>query len=296
MTVKDLQQYLHSRAQLVERALEQYLPADDIVPEILHRSMRYSTLGGGKRLRGILALAAAEVAQGSGEAALPLAAALEMIHAFSLIHDDLPCMDDDDWRRGKPSNHKMFGEAIALLAGDALLTRAFYLLTRLSLPDDAAVVNIVAEVAQAVGSEGLIGGQVVDLQSEGKNVDRATLEYIHRHKTGDLITVALRTGAMVGGAGKDLLASLTTYGREMGLLFQITDDILDVEGDADKLGKPVGSDATQGKATYPALFGMERAKEAARGAAEGAVAALEGLGEDAWPLRELAGYILHRDR
>jgi geranylgeranyl diphosphate synthase type II len=296
MKVKDLQQYVRSRAQLIERALEEYLPGDDVVPEILHRSMRYSTLGGGKRLRGILALTAAEIAQGSSDAALPLAAALEMIHSFSLIHDDLPCMDDDDWRRGKPSNHKMFGEAIALLAGDALLTRAFYLLTHLSLADDAAVVNIIAEVAQAVGSEGLIGGQVVDLQSEGKKVDRATLEYIHCHKTGDLITVALRTGAMVGGAGEELLASLTTYGRELGLLFQITDDILDVEGDVDKLGKPVGSDASHGKATYPALFGLEKAKEAAHGAAANALAALAGLGEEAWPLRELVGYILHRDR
>ncbi|NLN15705.1 MAG: polyprenyl synthetase family protein [Firmicutes bacterium] len=295
MKVKDLKQYSQSRAQLIEKALEEYLPGDDVVPEILHRSMRYSTLGGGKRLRGILALAAAEMAGGSRDTALPLAAALEMIHAFSLIHDDLPCMDDDDWRRGKPSNHKMFGEAIALLAGDALLTRAFYLLTRLALPGDV-VVNIVAEVAQAVGSEGLIGGQVVDLQSEGKQVDRATLEYIHCHKTGDLIAVALRTGAMVGGAGEELLASLTAYGRELGLLFQITDDILDVEGDADKLGKPVGSDVSHGKATYPALFGMEKAKEAAQAAAANALAAVAGLGEEAWPLRELIDYILHRDR
>jgi geranylgeranyl diphosphate synthase type II len=277
MKVKDLKQYSQSRAQLIEKALEEYLPGDDVVPEILHRSMRYSTLGGGKRLRGILALAAAEMAGGSRDTALPLAAALEMIHAFSLIHDDLPCMDDDDWRRGKPSNHKMFGEAIALLAGDV-------------------VVNIVAEVAQAVGSEGLIGGQVVDLQSEGKQVDRATLEYIHCHKTGDLIAVALRTGAMVGGAGEELLASLTAYGRELGLLFQITDDILDVEGDADKLGKPVGSDVSHGKATYPALFGMEKAKEAAQAAAANALAAVAGLGEEAWPLRELIDYILHRDR
>ena len=204
-------------------------------------------------------------------------------------------MDDDDWRRGKPSNHKMFGEAIALLAGDALLTRAFYLLTRLSLADDAAVVNIIAEVAQAVGSEGLIGGQVVDLQSEGKKVDRATLEYIHCHKTVDLITVALRTGAMVGGAGEELLASLTTYGRELGLLFQITDDILDVEGDVDKLASQWAVMRVM-ESDLPGTIWPGKGERGCHSAAAMGLAALAGLGEEAWPLRELVGYILHRDR
>ncbi|MGI6038090.1 MAG: polyprenyl synthetase family protein [Limnochordia bacterium] len=291
MHVGELKEYMAQRAAWVERALEEYLPGEGTMPAIIHEAMRYSTLGGGKRVRGVLTIMGAEVAGEEGAKVLPLAAAVEMIHAYSLVHDDLPCMDDDDYRRGKLANHKVFGEAMALLAGDALLTRAFYVLTFL----ENNQVAVIREVAAACGSEGLIGGQVVDLQSEEKEVDGATLDYIHRHKTGDLITISLRAGAMVAGAEGQLLDQLTTYGRELGLLFQITDDILDIEGDAAKLGKPVGSDAGAKKATYPRVHGMEAAKAAAQGAARRAKDAIASLGEQAWALNSLVDYILHRD-
>ncbi|HHV93798.1 MAG TPA: polyprenyl synthetase family protein [Firmicutes bacterium] len=285
----------------IERELAQCLPPDDAYPEKLHQAMRYSTLGGGKRLRGLLAVAAAQLAAKERfpavrSAAYRLAAAVEMLHTYSLIHDDLPCMDDDDFRRGKPSNHKVFGEAVAVLAGDALLTESFALLGQ--LPDLGVpvevVVAIMREMAAAGGSRGLIGGQVVDLESEGKQISAETLEYIHTHKTGALFRAVLRCGALLGRASQAELAAVTRYADGFGLCFQIVDDILDVVGDESKLGKKVGSDALQGKVTYVTLYGLEGARSLAVKAMEEAKAALAGL-EGTYILECLAEYIVHRD-
>ncbi len=289
---------LKARAALVDRALDELLPTEDTYPPVIHQAMRYSLFAGGKRLRPVLTLAAAETVGGDPGRVLPAACALELIHTYSLIHDDLPAMDNDDFRRGKPTCHRVYGEAVAILAGDALLTHAFVLLAKNAqnqLAPAERVVQVIEEVAAAAGTLGLIGGQVVDTVAADTPVDAATLEYIHRHKTGALYRVAVRAGAILAGATESQLQPLTTYAENLGLAFQIQDDILDVEGDPARLGKPVGSDARNKKATYPALFGLDAARAKAREAVAAALAALEPFDERADFLRELARFVIARD-
>jgi geranylgeranyl diphosphate synthase type II len=290
---------LKERAKIVESALEQFLPPAETYPPLIYEAMRYSVFAGGKRLRPVLALAAAEAAGGSADCVLPVACAIELIHTYSLIHDDLPAMDNDDFRRGKPTSHRVYGEAIAILAGDALLTLAFEIMTR-SLAEGSvsppAVLRVVSEIAQAAGPAGLIGGQVMDLLFSDRETDENTLLYIHRSKTGALYRAAVRSGGILAGASDEMLRSLTLYAEHLGLAFQIQDDILDEEGDQEKLGKPVGSDARNKKATFPALFGMEKAKKRAVREAEMAVQALEKFDRRADFLRRLALFVVTRDR
>ncbi|BAF59375.1 geranylgeranyl pyrophosphate synthase [Pelotomaculum thermopropionicum SI] len=286
---------LKKKAALVEEALERYLPPPDAYPPLIHHAMRYSVLGGGKRLRPALVMAGAEAVGGNAADVLPAACAVELIHTYSLVHDDLPAMDNDDYRRGRLTNHKVYGEAAAILAGDALLTLAFELLANNDRARPENIVRVIREAAAAAGTMGLIGGQVVDTFSAGKEIDESTLEYIHRHKTGALYRFSVRAGAMLAGAQEEQLASLTAYAEHLGLAFQIKDDILDVEGDEKKIGKPVGSDVRNRKSTYPSLFGMEYSRKKARQAVEMAKAALQPFGGEADFLRMLAQFVIDRD-
>jgi len=286
---------LKKKAILVEEALELFLPSPETYPPLIHQAMRYSVMGGGKRLRPALVMAAAETVGGCASDVLPAACAIELIHVYSLVHDDLPAMDNDDYRRGKLTSHKVYGEAMALLVGDALLTLAFKLLSECRNTSPDAVVRVINEVAAGAGTLGLIGGQVVDTFSAGEDIVEDTLEYIHSHKTGAIYRVSLRTGAILAGAREKDLACLTEYAEHMGLAFQIKDDILDIEGDEKKLGKPVGSDIRNKKATYPALFGLEKSKEKARLAADNAIAALSAFGQEADFLRSLVEFVIERD-
>jgi geranylgeranyl diphosphate synthase, type II len=292
----DLKDYLKQRCQLVDKALEGFLPDAGELPASLHGSMRYSVFAGGKRVRPVLMLAACETVGGDLERAIPAACAMEMIHTYSLIHDDLPAMDDDDFRRGNPTNHKVYGEATAILAGDALLTEAFILLSREEQGGDpAARLRVIQEIAHASGSRGMVGGQVVDMESEGKGeIDLAILSYIHTHKTGALIRASVRAGAILGGATDEGIKALTRYGEAIGLAFQIADDILDVEGTTEELGKDAGSDQARGKATYPALVGLEVSKARAQELVQMALDSLAGFDERAEPLRAIASYIVKR--
>jgi len=293
----DFLQQLKERAARIEKALDTYLPPADAYPPVIHEAMRYSITAGGKRLRPVLVIAAAETLGKDPEPVIPAACAIELIHTYSLVHDDLPAMDDDDYRRGQPTSHKVYGEAIAILVGDALLTLAFELLARagsMNVPPQR-VLKVISEVAAACGTNGLIGGQVADLLCENKAVTPADLEYIHTHKTGALYRVAVRTGAILSGASEKDLKHLTEYADNLGLAFQIIDDILDVEGDAQKLGKPTGSDQKNKKATYPALFGLTAAREKARDVTVRAEEALRPFGERARFLQELLLFILARD-
>lgn len=293
--------YVAEWAAAVEQELDKLLPGEAEGPATIHRSMRYSALGGGKRLRAVLAVAACRAAGADEKTALPLAAAIEMIHAYSLVHDDLPAMDDDDLRRGKPTNHKVFGEGIAILAGDALLTRAFWVLGR--LPElvgatDEQTLAIIREISEAAGTSGLIGGQVADLEAEGRReVTVDELRSIHMRKTGALFRASLRTGALLANASADVLQTVTAYADAFGLAFQIADDILDVTGDESTLGKKTGRDSDQEKATYPALLGLEAARELAVKAADDARRAAEKLPAPASDvLMYLAAYAVERDR
>jgi len=293
----DLAGYLAERRQRVDEALEATLPGDDTEPTSVHRAMRYSVMAGGKRLRPILVIAGAEAVGGVADAVMPAACALELIHTYSLIHDDLPAMDDDDYRRGRLTNHKVFGEAVAILAGDALLTDAFRLIAENAarVAGDAAVIrDVIVEVVEAASTRGMVGGQVVDIESEGKTVSAETLEYIHLHKTAALIRASLRVGAMLAGARADQLAVVGEAGRSLGLAFQIVDDILDVEGTLAELGKTAGSDERKGKATYPAVHGIEASREQARALIGRAKEGLRRLGAGAVPLCALADYIFER--
>lgn len=290
----DFRGEFNKKVAVVNEALERFMPSPGVYPPLIHQAMRYSVLGGGKRFRPALLIASAEVAGGTARDVLQAACAIELIHTYSLIHDDLPAMDNDDYRRGKPTNHKVYGETIALLAGDALLTLAFKLLTECT-GKPADIVRVIHEVADGAGTGGLIGGQVVDTFSTEKEIDTTTLEYIHRNKTGSLYRISVRAGAILAGAGAEELAHLTEYGENLGLAFQIKDDILDIEGDEKKLGKPVGSDMRNKKATYPALFGLESSKEKARSAVESAKKALQQFGREADFLRVLVEYVIKRD-
>jgi len=296
----DIESYLEEKRAMVDSALERYLPKDGEGSLSLHRAIRHSLFAGGKRIRPIFSMAAFEAAGGKGHGILPFACALEMIHTYSLIHDDLPSIDNDDFRRGKPTCHKVFGEGIALLAGDALLTEAFRLMTDRSLSGGSGyegwlVLDIVNRIALAAGISGMVGGQVVDIESEGKDVDLTTLQYIHTHKTGAMILVSIQTGASLARAPEETLDSLTRYGERVGLAFQIVDDILNVVGKASRLGKSTGSDHSRGKATYPALVGMEESKRRARELVGLAVDALNPFGTEADPLRAIARFILERE-
>ena len=296
----DIKRYLEEKKEIVDSALERYFPKEMESPSILHKAVRHSLFAGGKRIRPILSIAAFEAAGGKGNRILPFACALEMIHTYSLIHDDLPALDNDDYRRGKPTCHKAFGEAVAILAGDGLLTEAFKLMTDQSIheglrSDGRLVLNMIHEVAHAAGISGMIGGQVVDVESEGKEVDFPTLEYIHTHKTGAMILVSIRLGAMLGEVTEQILKAFTRYGERVGLAFQIADDILNVEGKAALLGKKTGGDLSRGKVTYPSLFGLEESKRKAKELIESAVDALSPFGPEADPLREIAHFIISRE-
>ncbi len=293
----DLKAYLKERQDLVNRALEVYLPKVRGPAFRVVEAMHYSLFAGGKRLRPILCLAAAEAVGGEAREALPVACALEMIHTYSLIHDDLPAMDDDDLRRGVPTCHKQFDEATAILAGDGLLTEAFHVLAE-AAPRFEGRESVLLEITQlltvAAGYQGMVGGQMLDLLAEGRKVTLKELETIHRLKTGALITAALRSGALVGGGNRAEVALITGYGEKFGLAFQITDDLLDVEGEAAEMGKATGMDEKRQKATYPAVLGLEQTREWAQNLVAAAIADLEPLGDRAAPLQEMAGYLLGR--
>ena len=296
MSAFDLQAYLKERRALVDAALERFLPPEDTPPPTVHRAMRYSVMAGGKRLRPILVIAGAEAVGGTPATVMPAACALELIHTYSLIHDDLPAMDDDDYRRGRLTNHKVFGEAIAILAGDALLTLAFRLVAdNTALVNDARVLrDVVAELADAAGTFGMVGGQVADIESEGKTISPETLEYIHLHKTAALIRASLRIGALLAGGAPAAVDAIGEAGRDLGLAFQIVDDILDVEGSLEELGKTAGSDERKKKATYPALHGVPASRREAQRLVARVKERLAALGPRAAPLAGLADYVLER--
>lgn len=292
----ELKQSIKDKAGLIENALAELLPAEDTTPTTIHQAMRYSCLGGGKRLRAILALEACKAVGGNYQDALDFACAIEMIHAYTLIHDDLPAMDNDDYRRGKLTNHKVYGEGIAILAGDALLTYAFQVIADMNnLLAPALITQLIQEVTRACGSQGLIGGQVIDIQSEGHKIDLKTLEYIHQNKTSELFLAALRGGALIGGATVEQLEAITTYGKNFGMAFQITDDILDVVGDAQKLGKSIGSDVRQEKTTYPDLFGLDKAKSLAHECVTNCIEAIKLLPYNTDSLGQIARLIIVRE-
>ncbi|MGA8043331.1 MAG: polyprenyl synthetase family protein [Terracidiphilus sp.] len=291
----DVKTLIQEGAELTDRALEKLIPGTDTIPASIHSAMRHSTFAGGKRLRPVLAMQAAVTISG----ALPpgieqLGAALEMLHTYSLIHDDLPALDNDDLRRGKPTCHKAFGEAIAILAGDALQTRAFEVLASLNAPP-AAVVKIIRLIANAVGTvEGMIGGQVLDIESEGRKPTPELVDAIHRAKTGALIRVSVVSGGIYAGATDDDIARLDTFGRKAGLAFQIVDDILDMTVDSAHLGKTAGKDLATEKATWPAVFGIEQSGRDAAALIEEAFAALEPYGSRADGLKSVARYLVER--
>jgi geranylgeranyl diphosphate synthase type II len=296
----DIHRYLQEKKEKVDSVLESYLPKKEGFTLNLHKAIQHSLFAGGKRIRPILSIASFEAVGGKGEKIIPFACALEMIHTYSLIHDDLPAIDNDDFRRGKPTCHKIFGEAIAILAGDGLLTEAFKLMTKQPAKDPLSsdkglVLDLINEVARAAGVSGMVGGQVVDIESEGKAVDLPTVQYIHTHKTGAMILASVRVGARLGGAKGEILKALTRYGENLGLAFQIVDDILNVEGEADLMGKKTGSDLSKGKATYPSVLGVEESKRRAKELMRLAVDAIEPLGPEADPLREIARFVVARD-
>jgi geranylgeranyl diphosphate synthase type II len=283
----DLTSYMKNVAALTETMLGELLPPETTYPPSVHSLMRYSTFAGGKRIRPSLLMAAYEACGGAfgGRAPLLAGAAVEMFHTFSLIHDDLPCMDDDDFRRGKPTAHKAFTEALAVLGGDALCIVAFEVLARLGRTD------IITEIAQSLGTDGMIGGQVVDIESEGKKVGRETVEYIHHKKTAALIRACVRIGAMLADAPPAAIERLSSYGSNVGLAFQVVDDILDEESTTEQLGKDAGSDRERGKSTFPSVCGMEESKRYAKDLIENAKKDLALFGDKGEILRELAEYI-----
>lgn len=293
----DIKSYLEQKRQDVDRFLDSVMPPEDAPPANLHKAMRYSLFAGGKRVRPILTIAAYEAVGGTSPFILPLASSLELIHTYSLIHDDLPAMDNDDYRRGKLTNHKVFGEAMAILAGDALLTMAFDLVSRPDLVngfDPRSQVNVIQELAAGSGNVGMVGGQVADIEAEGKDIDLATLEGVHRWKTGKLIRASVRIGGIAGGATAEQVKRLTAYAEDIGLAFQIADDVLNVTGTREELGKNANTDASRGKKTYPTFFGVDGARKLADERVASAIAHLTDFGPKAEPLRELARYITAR--
>jgi geranylgeranyl diphosphate synthase type II len=289
--------YLQEKKAQVDETLDRLLPREDEEPGVIHRSMRYSVFAGGKRLRPILAIAAYELAGCHDKAILSPACGLELIHTYSLIHDDLPCMDDDDLRRGRPTNHKVFGDGIAVLAGDALLPLAFECFLGRGMNGQlplATLSQISRRVAYAIGTMGLVGGQVMDITQASSDRQLSTLETTCLMKTGSLIQVSLECGALLAEADSRMTQALSEYGRCLGLAFQITDDILNVVGDSQKMGKAIKTDASHQKVTFPELLGVEKARRHAGDWNQRAKQAISGLGEPAWVLRELADYVIER--
>lgn len=292
----ELKTYLQEKKICIDNALDMLLPGEDGFAAPLFRAMRYSVLGEGKRLRPILCLAAVESVGGNPDRALPAACALEFVHAYSLIHDDLPCMDDDDMRRGKPSTHRAFGEATALLAGDALLAGAFEALTTLQGVEGSRVVALIRELSHTAGASALVGGQVVDCISEGESLSEEKLRYIHANKTAALIQTSVAFGGIIEGAPEEVMKTLRSYGHAVGMAFQITDDILDETGEEKKIGARVGGDRHAGKTTFPAFFGIDESHRIACEFIAEAMSALDQFGGAAWLLREIARSIPQRER
>ena len=292
----DLREFLATRTAAVNRALDNFLPSATARPRTIHKAMRYSLFAGGKRMRPALCLAAASACGGEEADAMPLACAVECIHTYSLIHDDLPAMDDDDFRRGKPTNHRVFGEGIAILAGDALLTQAFEIAARCRGWPRYSHAQVIRELARASGSLQLIAGQVADLEGEGKKTSASQLRYIHERKTSALLGCAVRLGGMSANCTPAQLAALTDFGYHVGLAFQVIDDILDVTQTTEKLGKTAGKDTKARKATYPAIVGLARSRQIAEQLTRRAFAALEAFKGKAAALEALAQFLLQRDR
>lgn len=291
----NLSEYLAGRRRQIDAALDGLAPAETTPPEAIHRAMRYSLFAGGKRLRPILCLEAGQAVADDAPGVEVAACSLELVHTYSLIHDDLPALDNDDFRRGRPTCHKQFGEALAILAGDALLTLAFQALAGMEGVPGERRARLVGELAAAAGTvEGMIGGQVNDLEGERQTATPELLDRIHRAKTGALLTASVRMGAISAGADEGQLEALTRYGRHVGLAFQIVDDLLDVEQPSEALGKTAGKDARQGKITFPAVYGISRSHSMADEEAARAVAALEGFGGRAARLCELAAFVVRR--
>ncbi len=299
MSVKtsfDLQAFLATRTETVNRALDKFLPPEKTRPATIHKAMRYSIFAGGKRMRPALCLAAAQACGGAEKDALPFACAVECIHTYSLIHDDLPAMDNDDFRRGKPTNHKVFGEGIAVLAGDALLTQAFEIAVQSKKLPRYSHEKIVLEIARASGSLQLIAGQVADLEAEGKKISQADLKFIHERKTSALLCCSARLGGMSANCTPAQLAALTHFGYHVGLAFQVIDDILDVTQTSEQLGKTAGKDVSVQKATYPSVVGLEKSRKIAAQLTNKAFAALKVFKGRAVALEALAEFLLKRDR
>ena len=293
----DIRLYLDRKREEVDRFLGSVVPERTLAPTTLHEAIRYSLFAGGKRIRPILAIAAAEAVRTPPQAILPVASSLELIHTYSLIHDDLPAMDNDDYRRGKLTNHKVYGEAMAILAGDALLTLAFDLCSNSELVkglDPVRQVQLIHELAVGAGNLGMVGGQVLDIQAENKDIDLATLQTIHKHKTGMLIRAAVRMGAIVSSASPAQLDDLSGYAEDVGLAFQIADDVLNVTGTREELGKNPNTDVQRGKKTYPTFYGVEGARGLAEQCTKRAISRLERFDVKADPLRALAEYITAR--
>lgn len=291
-----IETYLKEKRKLIDSYLESYFNGPVKLP-LLYKAMQYSLFAGGKRIRPILALSAYGACGKDPKHIIPYASALELIHTYSLIHDDLPSMDNDDLRRGKPTSHKVFGEAIAILAGDALLTEAFLMLATQQDPariTHYCLLRVIHEVALSAGVRGMVGGQALDISSEKSKPDKDTLTFIHFHKTAALISASVRMGGILADSDDNILKSLTTYGEKIGLAFQITDDILNVEGNTEELGKTAGSDAKMRKITYPAFYGIERSRQEAKNLVEEAINALVLFSYDANPLREIACYLIQR--
>lgn len=294
---EEIQDLLKAKKDRVDEALDHYLSLETGHPETLIESMKYSLFSGGKRLRPILVLAAGEALGKNEEPLLPFACAMEMIHTYSLIHDDLPSMDDDDYRRGRLTNHKVYGEAVAVLAGDALLTLAFKLMTEPGTNGNLrseAVIKAIREISDAAGLAGMVGGQVVDILSEGAAPDKETVNTIHQKKTGALIRACTAVGGLLAGGSEKETEALKSYGEKIGLAFQIIDDILDIEGEKEALGKDTGKDQEKNKMTYPAVYGLDESKQKAEDLIEESIASLEIFGEKASFLRGIASFILKR--
>ena len=293
-----IEEYLKNKRSLVDKALGNCMPEPAGLAGEVIKAMRYSLFAGGKRIRPILCIAGAEAAGGSAHDVLGIGCAIELIHSYSLIHDDLPAMDDDDFRRGKPTNHKVFGEAVAVLAGDGLLTLAFNLMARFGLEKRAekdATLRVIDLIASAAGCKGMVGGQVVDIGYEGKDPDPAVVEYIHRHKTGALIAASVTSGTILADGTEEEIRSANRYGQEIGLAFQIADDILNVEGNQAILGKGTGSDRERGKMTYPLVHGVSESKQIQKQLIGQAIGFLDAFDDRADPLREIARYIITRN-
>jgi len=295
----DLKAYLAGKRAMVDAFLQRCFSESEGLTSDLRKAMRYSLFAGGKRLRPILCVAGAEAVGGTEKDVLPVACALELIHTYSLIHDDLPMMDDDDLRRGKPTSHKVFGEPIALLAGDGLLTEAFSVMTSPEMSDripPQTLIRAIHLIARAAGHKGMVGGQVVDIQWEGRPADLEVVTFIHTRKTASMITASVASGAILAGADESRLRAITAYGEKIGLAFQISDDILDIEGDSETMGKRAGADEERGKMTYPAVLGLERSRTIQRELVQAATEELREFDSRAEPLRQIARYIIEREK